>query len=73
MEVQPVVQSEPEIAETEIDTEEQSEQLETDPITAADVAPEKPSATTTTELAAVQLANSFQESSSGNVFVQREL
>ena len=50
MEVQPIVQSEPEITETEIDTEEQSELLETEPVTAADVAPEKPSATTTTEL-----------------------
>ena len=51
MEVEPVVhQSEPEIAETEIDTEEQSEQLETEPITAADVAPEKPSETTNTQL-----------------------
>ena len=51
MEVEPVVhQSEPEIAETEIDTEEQSEQLETEPITAADVAPDKPSETTNTQL-----------------------
>ena len=72
MEVEPVVdQSEPEVAETEIDTEEQSEQLETEPITAADVAPEKPSKDN--HRAAVQLTNSFQESSSGNVFVQREL
>ena len=50
MEFQPVVQSEPKIAETEIDMEEQSELLETEPVTAADVAPEKPSARTTTEL-----------------------